>query len=590
MKYLKLRFLISIIPALIFVWGIFNLCFWDPFFSKSSDPEYPYLINGLNCSMLNFDRIGHTDHPGTPLQVFNGLIIRLTHFISGKEDIAKDVFTRPEVYLNTISFSLLFIQTILVLIIGFIALKRKIPVWKIIILQAGCFYNDVLMWLFSRVNPDRFFIITGLLFIIVYLKHGYKNQSNRLFALWSGVIMALGLATKFNFLPLLILPLFLINNNKNRFIYTISGIISFLIFISPILNQFKNFSRFITGIFNHDGIYGSGESKVFNLQKMIDSFIEIIKLNPEIIILMIALISAFIYALIQKKKNGVKNHYWIFAGFILIIALQIIMVSKHFKNYYLVPIFISYGFIFFIFSEFLSIHIKKKPQLILYSSLLPVIFVLINIIKVEKDIPQIAKDIRHREKTIDFVKNEISEEDFWFIEPTWESGPHLENALIYGLSYCAHKELYYPLLIRLNPNIITYEGNNLVKSWRIKSYNLDSLIITGTNINIYSTPGRQSNLLHSQIDEAAARNNISLIYDTIYSDTELNNKIIRVKAQNDPGELKIINMRQKQIDYYIYSINNTPDWLSKCKEKAKQKNITTDSMILLDAIWMADNE
>ena len=50
--------------------GIFMLLHFDPFYSKSSDPEFPYLINGLNCAQLNFNWIGHIDHPGTPFQVF----------------------------------------------------------------------------------------------------------------------------------------------------------------------------------------------------------------------------------------------------------------------------------------------------------------------------------------------------------------------------------------------------------------------------------------------------------------------------------------------------------------------------------------
>ena len=87
--------------------------------------------------------------------------------------------------------------------------------------------------------------------------------------------MALGLATKFNFLPLLFLPLLLIETNKNRLIYAGSGIISFFIFISPIINKFDDFLRFILGIYKHDGLYGGGEEKVMNLQKMMASAGEI---------------------------------------------------------------------------------------------------------------------------------------------------------------------------------------------------------------------------------------------------------------------------------------------------------------------------
>ena len=82
MNFFKRNFSIAIIPLLVVAWGIFTYLFFDPFYSKSSDPEFPYLINGLNCAILKFNYIGHIDHPGTPLQIFNGLVIRMTHLVS----------------------------------------------------------------------------------------------------------------------------------------------------------------------------------------------------------------------------------------------------------------------------------------------------------------------------------------------------------------------------------------------------------------------------------------------------------------------------------------------------------------------------
>ena len=91
----KLNFIHFLIPIIVLGWGIFNLCMFDPFYSKSTDPEFPYLVNGLNCATFNFNRIGHIDYPGTPFQVFSGIVIRITHLISGQGNIAQDVFARP---------------------------------------------------------------------------------------------------------------------------------------------------------------------------------------------------------------------------------------------------------------------------------------------------------------------------------------------------------------------------------------------------------------------------------------------------------------------------------------------------------------
>lgn len=594
MKSFKQKLIISIFPLLVIIWGMFMLMFFDPFYSKSSDPEFPYLVNGLNCATLKFNYIGHIDHPGTPFQVYNGIVIRITHLVAGKGDITQDVFARPEHYLNAISISLILLQVTLIFGIGLLGFKRKIPFWQIAILQASFLFNDVLVWLFCRVNPDRFFMISGLIFILIYLKHGYENRSPQKFALWSGVVMALGLATKFNFLPVLILPLLLIDTNKNRLIHIASGIVSFFIFIAPIITKFDDYFRFLTSIFKHDGLYGGGESKVLNFQKMTDSAFEIFRLNPELFVLIIALL-ALIFIAIRKKDEGMRKFIILFAGYLFIIALQILMVSKHFKNYYLAPTFIIYGFMFFTVSLFISGIMKKKNHLILVCNILPLLFILATVVKVKRDYPIISQQIGQRNTIRTFVDTRISKADFWFIEPTWEGGPHVENAIVYGLSYCGHRVDYMPQVMAVNPNIVTYEDNTeQVKLWRGTPVSLDSVVVTGKNIHIYSTPGRHASVLLQMVKDAAGRNNLQLLVDTIFSDSETQNEIIRIKALNSNSKWKpenvITDNRKLKIEEYIRSIKNTPEWFEKVKQKAIQKNIPLDSMILLDAIWMADSE
>ena len=592
MNFKKKNFSISIIPFLVVVWGIFMYMFFDPFHFKSVDPEFPYLVNGLNCAILKFNYIGHFDHPGTPFQIFIGIVIRITHWISGKGNIAQDVFARPEHYLNVISNSMLLIQAILIFAVGLIGQRRNIPFWQMALLQASCFFSSDLMWFFCRVNPDRFFMIVGLIYILIYLQHGYENHSPRKFALWSGVVMALGFATKFNFLPLLFLPLLFISTNKNRLIYIGTGIVSFFIFIAPVINKFDDFFRFITRIFKHDGLYGGGDSKVLNLQKMMESLTEIIRLNPGLLLLFMALI-VLIGVAIKKRKEGVKDFAWLFTGFLFIFIIQIIMVSKHFKNYYLAPGFVFYGFMFFSISFFLSKIIKKRNKLVFASTILPLLFIVFTLGKVKTDHTIISKFIGQRDKVRNFVETNISKDDFWFVEPTWEGAPYLENAIVYGISYCGHREEYLPQLMAVNPNIITYEENNeVVKLWRCSVVSLDSVVATGKNVYIYSTPGRHAPVLQQMVKNAADRNNFQLAVDTIYTDPETNSEIIKIWATNSKSNWQPGNSypkdRQSRIAEFVQAIKNSPDWLEKVKEKAKIKNIPLDSMILLDAIYMVD--
>ena len=96
------------------------------------------------------------------------------------------------------------------------------------------------------------------------------------------------------------------------------------------------------------------------------------------------------------------------------------------------------------------------------------------------------------------------------------------------------------------------------------------------------------------VKDAALRNNLQTSVDTIYSDLEAKNEIIRIKALNTSSRWKPVNAitknRKLKIEEYIQSIKNTPEWLEKIKKKAIEKKISLDSMILLDAIYMVDSE
>jgi hypothetical protein len=144
-----------------------------------------------------------------------------------------------------------------------------------------------------------------------------------------------------------------------------------------------------------------------------------------------------------------------------------------------------------------------------------------------------------------------------------------------------------------NPNIITYEyDNEVVKLWRGALVSLDSVVATGKNIYLYSTPGRNADILQQLVANAASRNNFQLKTDTVYSDTETSSHIIRIQAENmnsswQPGN-SYPKDRQSKIADYIEAIKNSPEWLDQVKKKATAKNIPLDSMILLDAIHMVN--
>lgn len=96
--------LIYFIPVISILWSLYLIHLAGPFYLNRIDPEFPYLVNGLNCARLDFSRIGHIDHPGTPFQLLTGIFIRITYWIAGQGTVVEDVITRPEFYLSWPSY------------------------------------------------------------------------------------------------------------------------------------------------------------------------------------------------------------------------------------------------------------------------------------------------------------------------------------------------------------------------------------------------------------------------------------------------------------------------------------------------------
>ena len=538
MKSHKFSLLLIIIPLFILGWGLFYFYFFDPFYAYSPDPEYCYLINGLNMALLEFNRIGHYDHPGTTFQLYNGIIIHITHFFAGKDSIAQDVFNRPEYYLSAINLSLIIIQSLLCFLIAWVGKKREIKTWQLIILQSGVLISTTMLSIFCRVTPERWIVVTAFLFIIVYLLYGYGDRRPLKFAIWSGVIMGMGMATKFNFLPIILLPFLLIDSNKNRLVYSATGIASFFFFLLPVINKFHSFRKFMVNIATHDGFYGKGEERMFDPERLLKGFSQIFDSSPELIFIIIAVISALIIAVIYRKKQKTNRNILFFAGMLFIVLLQILMVAKHFKFYYILPLLAIYPLILFIFDSFIQKTGSYKKWTQLPVILLFVIFISITAKQTYRDIKYTRINIAQREIERQFISDNLPANTLWFVvTPSWMGAPYVENAFNFALCYIHHPVIYFPELSKKSPNIITNDkSDEFAWIWRGHKVHIDSIITTRTPIHLYSSKGRETSIFIDILEKAALRNDINLSRDTMFSNHKKNSHIIVIQNKNSIKE------------------------------------------------------
>jgi hypothetical protein len=399
-----------------------------------------------------------------------------------------------------------------------------------------------MLWLFCRVIPERWFVIIALLFIINYLLYGYKAKHPLKFTIWSGIIMGMGLATKFNFLPLLFLPFLLINSNKNRLIYAGTGIASFFCFLLKIIKKFGYYRDFITSIATHDGFYGQGSNRMFDPARMKYGFSQICEAAPELMLVILAIVAAIALAIFFRKKEKTNRDILLFVGTFFIILLQIIMVSKHFKDTYILPTITFYPLFLFLFDNFIHKIGGYKKWTTLFVILLFTVstgFTANHVIKNEK---YRKRGIAQRETLRTYVSDHLPLNTLWFVEPTWESAPYVENGIVYGLCYSYCGKNYLSELMNVNPNIITYiNSEDYVAIWRRHNIPIDSLVVTNVPIHIYSSPGRNAGMLMEILEKAAQRNNVMMTADTLFSNNERREHIIRMQNQQSEQVWKTEN-------------------------------------------------
>ncbi|MFO7617996.1 MAG: hypothetical protein R6V75_12180, partial [Bacteroidales bacterium] len=430
-----------------------------PYYLSRSDPEYPYLLNGLNCALLQFQNIGHTDHPGTPFQLLTGLFILITYVIGGEGALLDDVIRRPETYLSFASFYLAILTFLLLIWLGRLVMRHSGNLTGVFVLQATVLLSSVLIDFPIRYNPDRVLVLYVLAFAgTSYLYIFAKQLSDNRFALFSGILMGVGFATKFNFLPLLVVPVILVPKWRSWLIYGASFLVTGFVSILPILGKFSEFRKFISGVATHDGLYGQGSQQIINFQEFFSNILLIFKYNPAYtIILSLALVFAVLFLIHPATRRIRRKELLFLLAFILASLVGFVMVAKHFKNYYFAPVLSLAGFVLLIVLDrgFSGLPDRLRKVLLV---LVPAGLVLMTVIPSVSAYSLRAERYRHNQASANFIRSHCGPGGILFVEPTWLSGPAIENGLVYGISYVAHRHQFFPEYLRAYPHVITWEG------------------------------------------------------------------------------------------------------------------------------------
>ncbi len=360
MKKLHVLVLLILPAILVFTAATLHYARGPYWISNNSDPEYLYLLNSL--ALTQSKQSGTTGNPGTTLQMLGAATLKITHSLdlSEKDSLEFAVLKNPEFYLTVINIVLVTFNVLLLFILGLATFKLTKNIWLSLLLQSSPFLsNTMLTDSLPRVSPESLLLFTGLLFALILMKMAYDKNLSELAQRYM-IIMALvsgfGAATKLTFIPLLIIPLFILPKLRNKIAFLFLTGLSFILWTWPVMSQYKILFNWYCKIFTHTGYYGLGSPRIIDSEIYLQNIIRMFLLNP--LFFLILFFSAGFVLIVglsfSKKEKSITKNPWQDISFRILAAVTVAQVfavgiaAKHFIGRYLLPVMSLSGFMLFL--------------------------------------------------------------------------------------------------------------------------------------------------------------------------------------------------------------------------------------------------
>jgi hypothetical protein len=367
-----LQYLVLIILPSVFI--VVGLCFHRA--QYSTDPEYAYLMNGLNIAHLK--SVGHFDHPGSTIQMWNAAMLQIIHLLdtSTKLSLENAVIQDADKYIGILISSTILLNGFLLFILGFVVFKRLGSLWYVLILQLTPFLSsNILEQAWTKLSPEPFLMTSVSLFLMVLIYYfTSRNRENIRYSILFALVIAFGIATKVTFLPLVIIPLIIIEKFWNKIFFGLACIPAFVLFTLPALPAYRLMIKWFIGLGTHTGTYGQGDKGLIDPIAFKHNILAIcqnnVSLSITILISGLLLFGSWIVSKARNKPLHGNLMKFIFA-LLLTQVFGIVLVAKHYHmNHYLIPVLCLSGITWVFILMLLKQSLTLKPWLINGSSLL----------------------------------------------------------------------------------------------------------------------------------------------------------------------------------------------------------------------------
>jgi len=361
-------FLMSVV---LLVFPVIFLFFALPFNRThfGNDPEYAYLMNGITIGVLK--PLAHPDTPGTTVQIDSAVVLRCAYLFQPdkSEGFQKYMLRNADRYIELERKGLIVLNGLSMLLLGIISWILLRNIWLSLLLQVMPFTSaNLTEHVFTKVSPEPVLLMATAAFVLLVIWYYVQEKRNeKRFALFFALVAGFGLATKATFLPLILIPLLILENRMLRKQFLRYFLLFFILFTLPAVPQYPHMAKWFVLLFAHTGTYGAGGLGVINVVQYLDDLVKICINNP---VLSITLLSSAFIIVSVLVKSSFKSEFRNNLVFRILTALSaaqltgIILVAKHYHaNHYLVPelclMAVSWIFIFLFLKGKLPLNFRK---------------------------------------------------------------------------------------------------------------------------------------------------------------------------------------------------------------------------------------
>ena len=307
------------------------------------DPDYVYLLNSLN--IVNHRSPEHVDHPGTPVQALGAAVIATLTTEDTAEGMTSQVLKDPEYYLGWISRALRGLNVLACWLAGVSVLYVTRRVELGLLGQAILGFSPQVIDQLVRVSPEPllFSISTVLGSLVILTVRDTAAMSKPWLVAVLAILSGLGLASKFTFAPILLIPLLFLTSHAARLMYLLGALGSAVAFTSPILSQYHKMFEWLWRLGLQTGQYGTGEATIIDRATFLTNVRDVLLFEP--VFSGLVAVGMTVYFVSRRHEGVHPDHKMkvmsrVLGAVLIAQVVQILLVAKHpWYSRYLIPAF-----------------------------------------------------------------------------------------------------------------------------------------------------------------------------------------------------------------------------------------------------------